>query len=124
MPALFKFKRRRFFLQIPKGWVSKPQNLMNFRVQSLKEKYLRGWERQATVVLLASALLLTLHRYYSRRSFFKRHFAEYLSNVPLAESHSYYYWFFDDSSHVVIRPRARCAIRNKGAAEGLRIPTR
>jgi hypothetical protein len=28
MPALFKFKRRRFFLQIPKGWVSKPQNLM------------------------------------------------------------------------------------------------
>ena len=77
---------------------------MNFRVQSLKEKYLRGWERQATVVLLASALLLTLHRYYSRRSFFKRHFAEYLSNVPLAESHSYYYWFLTTAVTLLFVP--------------------
>lgn len=66
---------------------------MIFHIQSLKEKYLRGWERQATVILLASALLLTLHRYYSRRSFFKRHFAEYLGSGPLAESYPYYYWF-------------------------------
>ena len=62
-------------------------------VQTLKEKYLRGWERQATVILLASALLLTLHRYYSRRSFFNRHFVEHFSNFPLPESHPYYYWF-------------------------------
>ena len=66
---------------------------MIFHIQSLKEKYLRGWERQTTVILLASALLLTLHRYYSRRSFFKRHFAEYFGNAPLAESYPYYYWF-------------------------------
>ncbi|MYB92477.1 CPBP family intramembrane metalloprotease [Candidatus Poribacteria bacterium] len=62
-------------------------------VQTLKEKYLRGWERQATVILLASALLLTLHRYYSRRSFFNRHFVEHFSKFPLPESHPYYYWF-------------------------------
>ena len=66
---------------------------MIFHLQSLKEKYLRGWEQQATVILLASALLLTLHRYYSRRSFFKRHFVEHFSNFPLPESHPYYYWF-------------------------------
>ena len=66
---------------------------MVFHIQTLKEKYLRGWERQATVILLAAALLLTLHRYYSRRSFFNRHFVEHFSNFPLPESHPYYYWF-------------------------------
>ena len=62
-------------------------------IQTLKEKYLRGWERQATVILLASALLLMLHRYYTRRSFFRLHFAEYFGGGPLAESYPYYYWF-------------------------------
>ena len=62
-------------------------------IQTLKEKYLRGWERQATVILLASALLLMLHRYYTRRSFFRLHFAEYFGAGPLAESYPYYYWF-------------------------------
>lgn len=66
---------------------------MIIHIQTLREKYLRGWERQATVILLGSALLLTLHRYYSRRSFFNRHFVEHFSNLPLPESHPYYYWF-------------------------------
>ena len=77
---------------------------MIFHIQSLKEKYLRGWERQATVILLASALLLTLHRYYSRRSFFKRHFAEYFANVPLVESHPYYYWFLTTAFTLLLVP--------------------
>ena len=55
---------------------------MNPRLQSLKEKYLRGWEQQATVILLASGLLLTLHRYYSRRSFL-----DFTSQNTLATSH-------------------------------------
>ena len=97
---------------------------MNFHVQSLKEKYLHGWERQATVILLASALLLTLHRYYNRRSIFNRHFAEYFSSFPLIESHSYYYWFLMTALTLVTCPRARCETRNKRAAEGLRISTR
>ena len=62
-------------------------------IQTLKEKYLRGWDRQATIILLASALLLMLHRYYTRRSFFRLHFAEYFGGGPLAESYPYYYWF-------------------------------
>ena len=77
---------------------------MYSRLQSLKEKYLRGWEQQATVILLASGLLLTLHRYYSRRSFFRLHFAEYFSNIPLAESHSYYYWFLTTALTLLLAP--------------------
>ena len=77
---------------------------MVFHIQRLKEKYLRGWERQATVILLASALLLTLHRYYSRRSFFNRHFAEYLGNGPLAESYPYYYWFLTTALTLLLIP--------------------
>ena len=77
---------------------------MIFHLQSLKEKYLRGWEQQATVILLASALLLTLHRYYSRRSFFKRHFAEYLGTGPLAESYPYYYWFLITAFTLLLVP--------------------
>ena len=77
---------------------------MIFHIQSLKEKYLHDWERQATVILLASALLLTLHRYYSRRSFFKRHFAEYFGNAPLAESYPYYYWFLITAFTLLLVP--------------------
>ncbi len=77
---------------------------MNSHLQYLKEKYLRGWERQATVILLTSGLLLMLHRYYSRRSFFRRHFAEYFSNVPLVESHSYYYWFLTTALTLLLAP--------------------
>ena len=77
---------------------------MNFRLQSLKEKYLRGWDRQATVIMLASALLLTLHRYYSRRRFFTLHFAEYFGNFSLPESHSYYYWFLSTAITLLLLP--------------------
>ena len=77
---------------------------MVFHIQTLKEKYLRGWERQATVILLASALLLTLHRYYSRRSFFNRHFVEHFSDFPLPESHWYYYWFLITAFTLLLVP--------------------
>ena len=66
---------------------------MNLHLQRLREKYLHGWERQATLILLASALLLTLHRAYSRTRFFRMHFATFFENLPLPESHPYYYWF-------------------------------
>ena len=77
---------------------------MIFHLQTLREKYLHGWDRQATVILLASALLLTLHRYYSRRSFFNRHFVEYFSDFPLPESHSYYYWFLITAFTLLLVP--------------------
>ena len=87
---------------------------MNFRIQSLKEKYLRGWERQETVILLASALLLTLHRYYNRRSIFNRHFAEYFANFPLPESHSYYYWFLTTAIMLLLVPVLVAKFGTKG----------
>ena len=77
---------------------------MDSRLQDLKEKYLRGWEQQATVILLSSGLLLTLHRYYSRRSFFRQHFAEYFINIPLPASHSYYYWFLTTALTLLLAP--------------------
>lgn len=66
---------------------------MNLHLQTLREKYLHGWERQATFILLAAALLLMLHRYYNRTRFFRIHFATFFESLPLPESHPYYYWF-------------------------------
>ncbi len=90
---------------------------MIFHVQTLKEKYLRGWDRQSTVILLASALLLTLHRYYSRRSFFNRHFAEYLEYGPLSDSYPYYYWFLTTAITLLIVP---AVVARFGTTERLR----
>ena len=97
---------------------------MIIHIQTLKEKYLRGWERQATVILLASALLLTLHRYYNRRSLFNRHFAEYFSGLPLPESHPYYYWFLTHSVYVVPCSSTRRKIWDSRTPEQSRISTR
>lgn len=77
---------------------------MNLHLQTLREKYLHGWERQTTFILLASALFLTLHRAYSRRRFFQRHFAAFFEHFPLAESHSYYYWFLSTALTLFLVP--------------------
>ena len=90
---------------------------MIFHIQSLKEKYLRGWERQATVILLASALLLTLHRYYSRRSFFKRHFAEYFGNAPSGRKLPILLLVSDYSIYLATRACPRREIRNNRATK-------
>ncbi len=77
---------------------------MNLLLQRLREKYLHNWERQATLILLAAALLLTLHRYYSRTRFFRSHFATYFENFPLAESYPYYYWFLTTALTLFLLP--------------------
>ena len=93
------------------------------QIQALKEKYLRGWNRQATVILLASALLLTLHRYYSRRSFFNRHFAEYFDGGPLAQSYPYYYWFLTTAITLLLVPAivARFGTKERLSHYGFRL---
>ena len=92
-------------------------------VQTLKEKYLCGWERQATVILLAAALLLTLHRYYNRRSLFNRHFAEYFSGLPLPESHAYYYWFLTTAFMLFLVPAlvAKFGTRERLSSYGVQL---
>ncbi len=77
---------------------------MKSYLQALKERYLQGWERQATVILLASAVLLTLHRKYSRTGIFKTHLAAYFDNLPLAGSHPYYYWFLSTALTLFLFP--------------------
>lgn len=84
------------------------QNKQGVKVKSylqiLKEKYLQGWERQTTVILLASAVLLTLHRTYSRPRFFRTHLAGYFENLPLGGSHPYYYWFLSTGLTLFLIP--------------------
>ena len=77
---------------------------MKSYLQTLKEKYRHGWEHQTTVILLGSAVLLTLHRTYSRPRFFRTHLAGYFDNLPLAGSHPYYYWFLSTGLTLFLIP--------------------
>ena len=77
---------------------------MKSYLQALKERYLQGWERQTTVILIASAVLLTLHRKYSRTRIFSTHLAAYFDNLPLEQSHPYYYWFLSTALTLFLIP--------------------
>ena len=77
---------------------------MNSYLQTLKEKYLEGWERQTTLILLASAVLLTLHRKYSRTGIFRTYLVDYFDNLPLLASHPYYYWFLSTAFTLFLLP--------------------
>lgn len=82
-------------------------------LQTLSGRYLHGWDRQATVILLASALLLTLHRNYSRPSVFRKHLATYFDHLPLIASHPYYYWFLTTGLTLFLIPIIVAAIGTK-----------
>ena len=69
-----------------------------------KEKYLHGWDHKATIVLLGSAILLTLYRFYSRRSFFRKHLSRYFANRPLAGLYPHYYWFLTSLITLLLLP--------------------
>ena len=77
---------------------------MKSYIQTLRQKYLQGWESQTTIILLTSALLLTLHRRYNRTSFFRTNLATYFDNLPLVESHPYYYWFLSTAISLLLIP--------------------
>lgn len=77
---------------------------MKSYLQELKAKYLDGWERQTTVILLSSAVILTLHRKFSRTGFFRLHLVEYFEFLPLAKSHPYYYWFLSTGLTLFLIP--------------------
>jgi len=69
-----------------------------------KRKYLNGLDRRTTIVLLASALLLTLHRYYSHRKIFQVYFEGYFVDDPLKEIYPYYYWFLTSGITLLLLP--------------------
>ena len=86
-------------------------------LQTLQDKYLRGWDRQTTVILIGSALLLTLHRNYSRPRVFRNNFAIYFENLPFAESYPYFYWFLTTGLSLFLIPMLVAMIATK---EGLK----
>ncbi len=71
---------------------------------TLRYKYLREWDRQTTVILLASAVLLTLHRNYSRPRVFRNNFAIFFEHLPFAESYPYFYWFLTTGLSLFLIP--------------------
>ena len=77
---------------------------MKTYLQQLRAKYLQGWERQTTVILLASAVILTLYRKYSRTGFFHAHLDGYFDSLPLPASHPYYYWFLSTGITLLLIP--------------------
>lgn len=77
---------------------------MKSYLQTLKERYLQGWERQTTVILLASAVLLTLHRKFSQTRIFRTHLAGFFDALPLEKSHPYYYWFLSTGLTLFLIP--------------------
>ncbi len=73
-------------------------------LQALREKYLQGWDQQTTIILLASAVLLTLHRKYSRTGIFRKHLSGFFDDLPLDVSHPYYYWFLSTALTLFLLP--------------------
>ncbi len=71
---------------------------------TLQDKYLREWDRQTTVILLSSAVLLTLHRNYSRTRVFRENFAAYVEHLPFPEAYPYYYWFLSTGLSLFLIP--------------------
>ena len=83
---------------------------MKSYLKSLTGKYLHGWDRQTTVVLLSAAVLLTLHRNYSRTRFFRENLAGYFDFLPLTGSHPYYYWFLTTAVTLFLLPAIVAAL--------------
>ncbi len=69
------------------------------------------------MILLSSAILLTLHRNYSRTRVFRDNLTTYFEHLPLPESHPYYYWFLTTALSLFLIPILVAMI---GTKEGLR----
>ena len=87
-----------------------------------KQKYLSGWDREPTVVLLGSAILLTLYRFYSSRAFFRKHLAKYAARLPFAGLHLHYYWFLSSLITLMLLPMLVVKFGVKGPSPRLRLP--
>lgn len=77
---------------------------MKSYLKTLSDKYLHGWERQTTVILLSSAVILTLHRNYSRTRFYREHLAEYFDFLQWLVCAPYFYWFLTTAISLFLIP--------------------
>lgn len=83
---------------------SENQSRLKTWLRDKKQKYFNGWDREPTVILLGSAILLTLYRFYSSRAFFRKHLAKYAARLPLAGLHLHYYWFLSSLITLLLLP--------------------
>ena len=79
---------------------------MNSWLADIKRKYLHGWDRRQTCVLIGTAVLLTLHKHISRRSFYRANFSEYFHFIgdPLVKILPYHYWFLMSGFTLLLFP--------------------
>ena len=80
------------------------QSRLKAWLRDKKEKYLSGWEREPTTVLLGSAILLTLYRFYSSRTFYRKHLAKFVVHLPLAGLYRHYFWFLSSLITLLLLP--------------------
>ena len=83
---------------------SENQSRLKTWLRDKKQKYLSGWDREPTVILLGSAILLTLYRFYSSRTFYRKHLAKYVAHLPLAGLYRHYYWFLTSLITLLLLP--------------------
>ena len=77
---------------------------MNPWIKDKEEKYLRGWDRRATIVLVGTSVLLTLYSFLGRRRFFTQHFGKFFIQHPLRRIFPYFYWFWMSAITLLLLP--------------------
>lgn len=83
---------------------SENQSRLKTWLRDKKQKYLSGWDRQPTVILLGSAILLTVYRFISSRTFYRKHLARYFVRLPLAGLYRHYFWFLTSLITLLLLP--------------------
>ena len=68
------------------------------------EKYVRGWDRRATIILLGASVLLTLYRFIGRRGVFTQFFGKFFIQHPLRRILPYFYWFWMSAVTLLLLP--------------------
>ena len=83
---------------------SENQSRLKTWLRDKKQKFLSGWDRQPTVILLGSAILLTVYRFISSRTFYRKHLARYFIRLPLAGLYRHYFWFLTSLITLLLLP--------------------
>ena len=92
-------------------------------IRNKGEKYLRGWDRRATIVLVGTSVLLTLYSFVGRRRFFTQHFGKFFIQHPLRRIFPYFYWFWMSAITLLLLPVlvVRLGIKDKIRDYGFRL---
>ena len=83
---------------------SENQSRLKTWLRDKKQKYLSGWDRQPTVILLGSAILLTVYRFISSRTFYRKNLARYFIRLPFAGLYRHYFWFLTSLITLLLLP--------------------